>query len=146
MAPTSFIAGAFSSNSSMAKAPRLLSRAQVSAKNLKTLSSVFPHPVSLISSPLTWKAKPIVSQSTLQSCMHNLVRVQTTSPQLPSDMSIPRTIDPTACHSSLPICSSHPITYRRRMTLALHRQTSSSTRLRLCPYHPLEIWTLIFPL
>ena len=133
----SFIADICSSNSLMAKGPRSPSRALASVRSLKILSSVFPHPVSVVYDS-QWKAKPIMSQSTLPNCTHNLAPLQTISPPSPLDMSIPRTLDPTASLSSLPICTSHPIIYPPPMTLAPHRLTLSSTQRRLFPYLLLE--------
>jgi hypothetical protein len=134
----SSIAVTHSSNSLMAKGPRSPSRALASVRSLKILMSVFPLPVSTGYGSNHWGAKPIMSQSTLRSCTHNLAQVQTTSPPLPSDMSIPRTLDQTASLSSLPICTSHPIIYPPLTTLAPHRPTSSSTQRRLFPYLLLE--------
>jgi hypothetical protein len=131
----SSIADIYSSNSLMTKVPHRLSRTQASAR---ILSSAFPHPVSAVYDSHDWRVKSNMSQSTLPSCTHNLVQVQTTSPPLPLDMSIPRTLDPTASLSSLPICTSHPIIYPSPMTPAPHRPTSSSTQPNPLPYLPPE--------
>jgi hypothetical protein len=134
----SSIADIHSSNSLTAKGPRSPWRALASVRSLKIISSVSPHPVSAGYDSHHWRAKPIMSQSTLRSCTHSLAQVQTTFPPLPSIMSIPRTLDPTASLSSLPICTSHPIIYPSLTSLAPHQPTSSSTQRRLCPYLLLE--------
>jgi hypothetical protein len=133
-------------SSSMAKAAHPPLMALPTVRNLKTPtpSLAFPHLVSPSFDSSRQKRVPITSQSTPLSYMHNLAPMPTTSPLLPSAMSIPHNLDQTISHNCLPICTSLLTICHHRTTLARRRPTSSSTRPHLFPFPPPEIWTSIF--